>query len=183
MTMSFVTGLFLTRTDAECGFAAALEHGYATTDINVVMSEQTRSRWFPPDDRQPDNELGDRVASGPGKAAEGGVLGGPAGGTVATLAPVVAAVGVVALLPGLGLILAGPVAAAVAAAGAVAVAGGLLGAMVNWGIPRAQVDEYTAAIRRGGILLGLKPRDGDDAAALAQAWRDCGASQVHPSVQ
>ena len=59
---------------------------------------------------------------------------------VRTLAAVVA-VGTPSLLPGINLVIAGPIAAALAGAGAGAVTGGVIGALVGVGIP-----EYRAGL-------------------------------------
>ena len=129
------------------------------------MDDDTRKRYFPVD-QENNTELGT-------KAAEGGDLGGPMGGTVGTLMTAFAAVGTFLLLPGLGLVLAGPVAAAVAGAGAAAVAGGLIGALHDWGIP------YEAGLKEGGILLGVKPRTDEDARYFEAQWKAAGAQDVY----
>jgi len=98
---------------------------------------------------------------------------------VGTIAPVVAAVCVLTILPGLGLVIAGPIAAAVAAAGAVALAGGLAGALADWGIPTERSEQYEAGIRDGGILMGVKARAEEDARHFAREWQACGAESVH----
>jgi hypothetical protein len=174
--MAKLTALYTNRDDAECAFRAAVGRGYAPTDINLVMSDDTRKRLFPAD-RQADTELGNRASEHSGQAARGGELGGPVGGTVGTIAPVIAAVGVAALLP--GLVVAGPIAAALAAAGAVAVAGGLLGALADWGIPKARMEQYEAGIRDGGILMGLTPHGDEDLGDLAKDWNACGGKHIH----
>lgn len=101
------------------------------------------------------------------------MLGGPAGGTLATVAPVLAVVGTLLLAP--GIVIAGPVAVALTAAGAVGIAGGLAGTLINWGIPKDHVERYEADIREGGILMGVKPRTDEDARALQSRWRTSGA--------
>ena len=87
-----ITGLFRDSESVERAYEVIAQRGYGTGDINVVMSDDTRKRYFS-DDRQIDTELGRKVA-------EGGELGGPMGGTIATIIPAIIAVGVVAL-PGL----------------------------------------------------------------------------------
>jgi hypothetical protein len=178
MARTMVTGLFRSRAEAECAFGAASELGYSQADVNLVMTDESRKRWFPAN-RSVDTELGDKVSGDAGQAAQGGRLGGPVGGTVGTLAPVVAAISVLTVLPGLGLVAAGPLAAAAAAAAAVAVAGGLMGALTDWGIPKERIEQYEAGIRDGGILMGLKPRSEDDAQHLVRKWQACGAVHVH----
>ena len=78
-----VTGLFRDSESVERAYQSVAQRGYDTGDINVVMSDDTRKRYFS-DDRQIDTELGS-------KAAEGGELGGPIGGTIGIIIPVLAA--------------------------------------------------------------------------------------------
>jgi hypothetical protein len=99
------------------------------------------------------------------------------GGTVGTLAPIVAAVGVL-LIPGLGIV-AGPLAIALAAAGTVGVAGGIVGALTHWGIPSSRISEYEAGILAGGVLLGVKTKSESDAGKIQQRWQEQGGEYVH----
>jgi len=165
-----VTGLFKDSKSVDRAYQSVAQRGYGTGDISVVMSDDTRKRYFS-DDRHINNERGS-------KAAEGGELGGPIGGTIGTLVPALIAVGVVAL-PGLGLVLAGPLAVALAAAGAAGVAVGLIGALSDWGIPEERVKQYEAGIKDGGILMGVKPRSDEDARYIEKQWKASGGQHVH----
>lgn len=73
------------------------------------------------------------------KAAEGAGIGGAIGGSLAAIAAAVAAVGTTITFPGIGLVVAGPMAAAIAGAGIGAVTGGIVGALIGWGIPEERV--------------------------------------------
>ena len=92
--------------------------------------------------------------------------------------PALIAVGVVAL-PGLGLVLAGPVAVALGAAGAAALTGGLIAALSDWGIPDERAKQYEAGIHDGGILMGVRPRSAEDARFFEQQWEAIGGQYVH----
>ena len=74
--------------------------------------------------------------------------------------------------------IAGPVAAALAGAGAGAATGGLVGALIGWGIPEERVRVYEEGIKKGGILMGVRPRSEEDAAWLQQSWRESRAENV-----
>ena len=67
---------------------------------------------------------------------------------------------------------------ALTAAGAAAVTGGLIGAIHDWGIPNDRIERYEAAIKAGGILLGVKARSEDDAQAIEREWKEIGADRV-----
>ena len=165
-----MTGLFPDRDSAEKGYQALSERGYSKDDINVVMSDETKKRHFTTAGTE--TELGN-------KAAEGAGVGGAIGGTVGAIAAAVAAVGTSIAIPGIGLVLAGPIAAALAGAGAGAATGGIVGALVGWNMPEERVKEYDEGIRNGGILMGVRPRSDDDAAHLSTEWKNNRAQDVY----
>ncbi|HKR37650.1 MAG TPA: hypothetical protein VJT10_22595 [Steroidobacteraceae bacterium] len=164
----FVTAVFRNADAAERAYRAAAALGYEDADINVVISDATRDRLLSERGASHPN-LSSNAAESADKPAKGADLGGPTGGTLGTIAPVIAAVGTAALIP--GLVFAGPVAIALTAAGAVGVAGGLIGAFKDWGIPQDRVREYEKAVRDGAILLGVKARSAEDAQRLEQQWQ------------
>jgi hypothetical protein len=166
-----VTGLFGDSEGVERAYQAVVQRGYDIGDVNVVMSDDTRQRYFA-DDREIKTELGT-------KAAEGGELGGPAGGRIGILIPILAAVVAALAVPGLGLVAAGPIAVALAGAGAAGVAAGLIGALSDWGIPEERIRQYETGIHDGGILMGVKARSAEDARHIEQRWKAIGAQHVY----
>ncbi|HKU17013.1 MAG TPA: hypothetical protein VJQ52_21640 [Steroidobacteraceae bacterium] len=162
----YVTAVFRSPDAAERAYRAAAALGYEDADINVVISDATRERLLA-DTRHPN--LSSNAADQAEKPDKGADLGGPTGGTLGTLAPVVAAVGTAVLIP--GLVFAGPIAIALTAAGAVGVAGGLIGALKDWGIPQERVRDYESAVRDGAILIGVKARSDEDAQRLDREWQ------------
>jgi hypothetical protein len=169
---TMVTGLFRDRDSAEQAYRSVIGHGYGMGDINLAMSDDTRKRYFT-GLGTPTTELGNKAAKGAG-------VGGAIGGTVGAIAAAIAAVGTSLVIPGLGLVIAGPAAAALAGAGAGAAAGGLLGALVGWGIPEERVKHYEQGIKEGGILMGVKPRSEDDARYFSQEWKNSKGEHVYP---
>jgi len=160
---NMVTGLFPDRRSAEHAYSAITSRGYAKDDINLVMSDQTRKAHFPNTDNV-DTDLGN-------KAAEGAGVGGAIGGTLGAIAAAIAAVGTSLVIPGLGLVVAGPIVAALAGAGAGGVAGGLVGALVGWNMPEERVKLYKEGIDQGGILMGIRPRSAADAEYFEREWK------------
>jgi len=165
-----MTGLFPDRESAERGYQALSERGYESSDVNLAMSDETRKRHFV--EAGTETELGN-------KAAEGAGVGGAIGGTLGAIAAAIAAVGTSLVIPGLGIVVAGPLAAAIAGAGAGAATGGLVGALVGWNMPEERVKQYEEGIKNGGILMGVHPRNDDDAAYLQQTWTSNRAQNVY----
>lgn len=165
-----LTGLFRDRDSAERAYNDITARGYGASDVNLVMSDDTRKCHFSSSIKE--TELGNKAAKGAG-------VGGAIGGTVGAIAAAVAAVGTTLLVPGLGLVIAGPIAAAVAGAGAGGAAGGLVGALIGWGIPEERVREYERGLKDGGILMGVTPRSDKDAATFQRQWKDYRGEQIH----
>ncbi len=157
-----LTGMFKDRDSAEKAYHSLSERGYGKDDVNVVMSEETRKKYFNKDNDD-DTELGD-------KAMEKAGVGSAIGGTVGAVVAAIAAIGTTLAIPGLGLVVAGPIAAALAGAGAGGLAGGLVGALVGSGIPEDRAIVYEKGIKEGGILMGVKPKNEEDAHHLNESW-------------
>jgi hypothetical protein len=166
-----VTGLFYDRDSAERAYQTIANRGYDTKDVNLVMSDETRNKHFT-GNANVTTELGN-------KAAEGAGVGGAIGGTLGAVLAAITAAGTSIALPGLGLVIAGPLAAAAAGAGAGAATGGLLGALIGWGIPEERVKRYENALKEGGILMGVRPRTPEDAAHFEEEWRKHNGQQIY----
>jgi hypothetical protein len=166
-----VTGLFLDRDSAERAYKSVTDLGYDRSDVNVVMSDDTRERYFSGSDSI-ETELGS-------KAAEGAGIGGAIGGTLGAIAGAIAAAGTTLVLPGLGLVIAGPIAAALVGAGAGGATGGIIGALVGWGIPEERVKHYESGLKKGGILMSVKPRSEADARRFEQEWKESRGEHVY----
>lgn len=165
-----MTGLFPDRASAELGYNSLSDRGYTKDDVNLVMSEDTKKRHFTSGSTE--TELGS-------KAAEGAGVGGAIGGTVGAIAAAFVAVGTTVAIPGLGILIAGPLAAALAGAGAGAATGGLVGALVGWNMPEERVKQYDAGIRKGGILMGVRPKNDEDAKYLKNSWESNRAQDIY----
>ena len=99
------------------------------------------------------------------------------GGVGATLAAIFA-VGSNVVVPGLGLVVAGPIAAALAGAGAGGATGGIVGALVGAGIPEERAREYEKGVREGGVVIGTRARDDSHAADLEREYTSFGGTSI-----
>ncbi|MGZ5242424.1 MAG: hypothetical protein ACXWW0_01020 [Bacteroidia bacterium] len=165
-----MTGMFRDRESAERAYNALHTRGYKRDDINLLMSDDTRKRHF--SDTHVETELGN-------KALEGAGAGSAIGGTVGAIVGAIAAIGTTVALPGLGLLVAGPLAAGLAGAGAGGLTGGIVGALVGSGIPEERAKVYESGVKEGGIVMGVTPRSQEDAEYLETEWKNSKGEHIY----
>jgi len=163
-TAKLVTGLFKSKTSAEAAVDAILKRGFTRDDISVLMSDATRSKEFALQSRT--------------HAADGLGIGSAVGGTIGAVLAAITAVGTTLFLPGLNLVIAGPIAAALAGLGAGGATGGLIGALIGAGIPEYRAKVYEAGIRGGGILIGVEARSDEEVDRLEELLDELGVEHV-----
>lgn len=148
-----LTGLFKDRESAELAYELLASRGYGQDDVSLLMSDETRNEHFV---GGRETELGNKAIEGAGKGA---AIGGSVGATLAAIA----AIGTNVALPGLGLVVAGPIVAGLAGAGMGGATGGIIGALIGSGIPEDRATQFEQGIREGGIVLGFYARTDEDA--------------------
>ena len=158
-----MTGMFKDRESAVRAYDALHTRGYKHDEVNLLMSDDTRKKHF--SDTHAETELGN-------KALEGAGAGSAIGGTVGAIVGAIAAIGTTVALPGLGLLIAGPLAAGLAGAGAGGLTGGIVGALVGSGIPEERAKVYESGVKEGGIVMGVTPRNQEDAEYLENEWKN-----------
>jgi len=159
-----VTGLFKSKVAAEAAVDAIIKNGFSRDDISVLMSDATRNKEFALQTRS--------------HAADGLGIGGAIGGAVGAVLAAIVAVGTTIFLPGINLVIAGPIAAALAGAGAGGATGGLIGALIGVGIPEYRAKVYDSENRGGGILIGVEALTDEDVDRLEHLLSDLGAQHV-----
>jgi uncharacterized protein YjbJ (UPF0337 family) len=164
---NWLTGSFRDRETAERAYQSLSSRGYERDDVNLLMSNDTRDKYF----TEADTELGS-------KALEGAGVGSAIGGTAGALLGALLAAGSIAI-PGVGVIVAGSLAAALAGAGAGGLTGGVIGALVGAGIPEDRAKEYDEDIRRGHIVMGVRPRSAEDAEYFEREWRNANCERIY----
>lgn len=159
----YVSRVFRNREEADRAFAELESRGYTKDEINVMLSDKTRDTHF--GDNAHDSDLGDKIAENAGK---GSMIGGGIGAVVGAIA----AIGSNVIFPGLGLVVAGPLAAGLAGAGAGAATGGIIGALTSAGVPEEEAQYYKDEVKEGGIYMGFQPRDEEEGRELYNRWYD-----------
>lgn len=165
-----VTGMFTDRDSAERAYNSMYDRGYTGDDVHIMMSDKARDTHF--GNREVKTELGN-------KALEGAGTGSAIGTTLGAVAGAVAAIGTNLILPGLGLVIAGPLAAGLAGAGAGAATGGIIGALVGAGIPEERAKIYEDGVKKGNIVLGVHAKNDEDADYFANDWRTNNGYEIH----
>lgn len=167
---NMLTGMFRDRESAENAYTMLQDRGYTKDEISLVMSDETRKKHFSGDVEE--TEIGTKAAEGAGK-------GSAIGGTIGAIAGIVAAIGTSLVIPGLGILIAGPIAAGLAGAGAGGIAGGVIGALVGWGIPEERAKLYESGIKEGNVVLGVHPHNDEDAEYFERTWRENKGEEIH----
>ncbi len=159
--------LFHDRGAAENAYQELLDRGFTRDQISVLMSEESRTSFY------------GNTSVMTSKAAEGTGVGAALGGTAGAIVAAIAALGTTILIPGLNLVILGPLAAAIAGAGAGGAVGGLIGGLVGAGIPEETVKHYENGLKKGGIVLVVQPRTNVEAVELEKAWQDFNGERIY----
>lgn len=163
-----LSGMFSDRRSTEDAYNTLYKRGYNKEDINLMMSEDTRNKHFSADD----TEVGS-------KAMEGAKTGSAIGGVLGAAVGIIAAIGTSVAIPGLGLIVAGPLAVGILSAGAGGVTGGVIGALIGSGFSEERAKLYESGVNDGKIVMGVHPRNQDDAKYFQDEWNSLKAEQVY----
>jgi hypothetical protein len=146
--MTTQTATFYDRASTERAIDDLTAASIPRDDISIVMSNETRDRYF----HNEENVHGANIAKG---AAGGGVV----GGSLGAIAGGFLIGGTIALATG-GLaapfLIAGPIAGALAGGGAGAAVGSIIGAIVGAGIPETQASAIEGEVKRGGVVLAVR---------------------------
>ena len=169
-----ITAVFNDRFDAQRALDDLYAHGYDSSEISVMMSDQTRASF-----RQEGAEIAKHDAGS--KAVEGMGVGGAIGTAVGASLAAIAAIGTTLAIPwtgGASLLVAGPIAAALAGGGAGAVTGGLIGSLVGAGMTEQNAQAYTDALKSGGVVVGVHPHDDNEATRIKQRFGEFNGGNI-----
>jgi hypothetical protein len=139
--------------------------GYTPDEISVMTSVSTKLSYL----ADAGKDLPIRAGNA---AAEGLSVGGAIGTAVGATLGAVLAIGTSVVIPGLGVVVAGPMAAAFAGAGAGAVTGGAIGALAGLNIEEPNVQAYQQALRAGGVILGVVPHNEEEVYEMEQYFEN-----------
>ncbi len=167
---SWLSATFDDRKSVEQAYHSILNRGYNREDISLMMSENVRKTHF----------LEEIAESEQGtKAMEGAGIGSTVGGVTVGIIAALSAIGTSIVLPGFGIVVAGPILLGLAGAGAGGAAGSIIGALIGSGIPEQRAKSYEDDIKNGSIVLGVVPRNEADAEYFENEWKSLNARNIH----
>ncbi|OQB15673.1 MAG: hypothetical protein BWY15_00386 [Firmicutes bacterium ADurb.Bin193] len=147
---SKITAVFTSHDNAVEAARRVKDEGLRTSDISIVTNEQNTTT------------SNDQISRG---TVSGGVLGGTAG--------LLLGLGTIAI-PGLGMIAAaGPIVGLLGGA----VTGGIVGALVDLGIPQKKSQEYEKDIKEGNTVWAMDVEE-ENKETIKNILRECGAYKV-----
>jgi hypothetical protein len=158
-----ITAVFDTHPNAAAALESLVSYGFASSEISFVASDEFDVDTF-----------GVEIHS---KLAEGAAIGAGTGGAIGAVVAGLTLVGAVAT-GGAGLVVAGPLIAALAGAGAGAAGGSVLGGLIGLAIPEHEVKHYEEAINRGHVLVGVNTETAEQRKAAKDIFDRHGASKI-----
>lgn len=162
-----VLALFGTVEQAEQAVNSLEEAGYKQDEIDLLAQEEAVKSLI--EDPRPETTKESATAGAVGGGAVGGLIGLIAGASTAIIMGVGTVLTGGALAAALGITAAG--------AGIGASYGGLLGALMGWGVSEGDIQHFIEGVRDGKILVAVETeRNGSEQAAAIM--RDAGATHV-----
>ncbi|HLT50444.1 MAG TPA: hypothetical protein VKZ93_00730 [Arenibacter sp.] len=151
-----IDSVFHNTDNAHAYYDSLIDRGYDKDDITILMSKETKDKYY-------DSEHADTGSEALKGAGAGSAIGGAAGAIVGAIA----AIGTSLVLPGIGLVVAGPLAAAFAGAGVGGAGGAIIGALTKAGLSESKSAEYVDYLEEGKIIISVEPKNWEDRRYLA----------------
>jgi hypothetical protein len=142
--MHTFTRLFRDRHDAEDVLFRLRKRGYRQDEIGIVVHDAAHQG--PRAGRSEEQSLGEGL---------------PLMGAATGISAAAALAGSMLVMGPAGLLAAGPLALFLGAVGAVS-AGGIAAVLIGAGIPHNEAERYADELKKGGVLLSVKPHPGDE---------------------
>lgn len=167
---------FVNRNNADRALEVVRQReGYSEDDVSTLRSDVTREKYFG-DDRHEHVEV--HMAN---KVPEGASTGALIGAIVGALAGAFGAVeiGNVIAIPALGIALMPWLSAVLAGIGTGGTLGGLVGGLVGAVFPEERAVRHEGDFERGGLVMGVVPKNDTDAEYFHQQWEEASGERVY----
>jgi hypothetical protein len=161
-----VSGIFDSEGKVDGLLRELQQQGISLDLINVIMSDQTRDQYS-----------GSAALSRVSKMPEGASIGGLTGGTLGAIIGGLTMAGTL-LVPGVNLLVMGPLVGVIAGGAIGTAAGGLVGALVGTGIPEYEAKAYEKKLEQAGNILVVAHILKDDVSAIKGLFKRHGAHDI-----
>ena len=158
-----VSGLFSSETNVQALLIDLQRQGIGPELVNILMSNQTRDHYA---DLEKDTKI-----------PEGASIGGLSGGTLGAVIGGLTMAGSL-LVPGLNLLVAGPIVGVIAGGAVGTAAGGLVGALVGAGMPEYEAKSYEKQLEQDGNVVVLVHALKDETHSVKDLFKRHGAHDV-----
>lgn len=155
------TGLFKSRENIEGAYNALYKKGYGKNSINIIMSEESRSKYFADvktKGDEPSKQRGMSAAINAGVNVSDAIK----DGIVITESK---------------LLVAGPLSAGLSGAGEGEFSSGVISSLL--GIPDVEAKAFEEGINNGYMIMSVQPCTGEDVTDLEKIWQDNNVSEVY----
>jgi hypothetical protein len=160
---SAIVGIFENPHEAASSVDALEMKGVSRERISVMASDETAEKSL--------------VVAEQTKGSEGAAMGGGLGAAAGALVAGLTSVGTLAT-GGAGLLVAGPLVAALTGAGAGAVSGGVLGGLIGLGFSEHEVKHLEDALEKGSVIVAVDMEDADDDDTVEDTFKQYNANEV-----
>jgi len=171
---NLIVGLFRHHDNMGKAFNAALQLGYKKDELSILMSKETKQKHGYAR-KHPEPLVVEEALDGAG-------VGGSLGVTMGAITGALMAVGIFAVISGIGITISGPIAVCLSGALAGGIAGGLVGALINIGISAKHAERFKSELKNGAILVILPLHSENDYKKLERAWLQYGGIVLRQSL-
>jgi hypothetical protein len=158
-----VTGLFESENDVNNLLQQLHTLGVSSTHVTVLMSDRTRDKYA--------------TIKRENKAPEGANIGGISGASLGALIGGLTMAGSL-LIPGLNLLVAGPIVGAIAGGAIGTAAGSMVGALIGAGIPEYEAKAYEKHLEKEGNVLIAAHVLGEKVSDVKAVFKNAGAREI-----
>ena len=179
-----LVGIFDNRTTAETAYELIHNRGYDKSDVNLIMSHEARDLYFSNKSFEGDPVFTEKdmiSEAEPQKVTnvilKDAAIGAGIGITIGAIFGAIAAIGTSIIIPGAGLIIAGPLASGIISAAGLGIGGGMIGGLFGFEVP----DTHTTIedeIKKNKILVGIHPKNKEDSDFIIKEWNNLAGARV-----
>jgi len=157
-----LTATFPDKESADKAYHTVTQRGYTKNEINIIMSKEVHKKYL----LENDQETGITTVSVKNAGKDSAI-----GASVGAMIGIATVIGSSILLPGVGVLVVGPIALGLAGAGVGGIAGGLLGMLIGLEISEEDAKVIESGINGGQILITVHPKNDADKEYFETQWK------------